>query len=504
MASFRSLTSDRQPLKIFRSQVSNIMSTERAKLGSALHLHLFEWSQSDQIGSESAGLKSIAELESRNEAAIRVIFAPQDVPMPATIDGMCELFDRQRIPSAFIEERLQGVSQSFAVQKDANATYVWFHFLCKDIAISNGQVTHVRGPEDVKHCLEEDRLEAQRQSHANFTWMKPGFLLRIQNPPSSPPPPSRTSTSTSEKTLHSTSVQPEVEMFCFGAPVTIRDRFQSLKEKATCEDLLQDPYIFLEVVLSEMYKIMDKTGWAISDIFGKIETRTLAIASTPGKAAKELEGAHFTGLHNLAKHTIYLRENCESALATLEGLRDHHKTACGDRLTLSQSFTKQSLKYQKTLFQSTQRRLASLDARMANIIQLSFHIVTQGDSRVIQSESQSMKTIAVTTLIFMPLGTVAGIFGTQFMKLEAEAGDHITVSKDFWLLWAIALPLTIIVTVLWRVWYADAKGRLMDEIPRDTKRYMGWKTLPKKIQGSQGLQSLPRSIVTRDNSCTKV
>jgi Mg2+ and Co2+ transporter CorA len=211
------------------------------------------------------------------------------------------------------------------------------------------------------------------------------------------------------------------------------------------------------------------------------------MATTPGRATKQL--LDFQGLHNLAKHNIYLRENCESALATLDGLCDHHKGVSGIQPTPSQDFTIQALKYQRTLFQSTQRRLASLDSRMMNIISLSFHIVTQGDSRLIQSESQSMKTIAVMTLIFMPLSTVAGIFGTEFMKVEDGPGRHITVSQDFWLLWLIAVPLTFVVVVIWRVWYADAKGRLIDEIPPDTERYMGWKTLRHRLQGPSRKES---------------
>ena len=199
-------------------------------------------------------------------------FAPQDVPNPATIDGMCELFEGHRIPSAFIAEGLQGVSQSFSAQKDADASYVWFHFLCKDIAMSDGRIVHVQGPEDVNSCQREDRHHAQRQSQANFTWLKPGFVLRIRNQPSSPSLPSRTTTSSSISTLIPTSVQPEVELFCFGAPVTLRDRFRKLKDTASCDDLLQDPYVLLEVILDEMYKVLDRTCWTISDIFGTIET----------------------------------------------------------------------------------------------------------------------------------------------------------------------------------------------------------------------------------------
>jgi Mg2+ and Co2+ transporter CorA len=159
------------------------------------------------------------------------------------------------------------------------------------------------------------------------------------------------------------------------------------------------------------------------------------MASTPGKATKELPKDHFTGLHNLAKHAIYLRENCEAALATLDDFYNHHKTVMGDDPNAPQKLTRQALKYRKTLFESTQRRLASLNARLSNIIQLSFHIVTQGDSRVMQSENQSMKTIAVMTLIFMPLGTVASIFGSQFMKVQDAEPYHLTVSQDFWLMW---------------------------------------------------------------------
>ena len=218
---------------------------------------------------------------------------------------------------------------------------------------------------------------------------------------------------------------------------------------------------------------MERTQKAVRDL--TIPQRTLGMASTPGKA-HELPRDHFTSLHNLAKHTTYLRENCDSALATLQGLRSHHTALIGNNPEPAQEFTRQALEYRKTLLQSTQRRLASLDKRMVNIIQLSFHLVTQGDSRIMQSENQSMKTIAVMTLIFMPLSTTAGIFGTQFMKLDEYAPFHVRVSQDFWLLWIIAVPLTVIVVLIWRIWYNNARVRLIDELPPQAKeeREGGW------------------------------
>jgi hypothetical protein len=189
------------------------------------------------------------------------------VPFTTTVDGMCELFETCQIPSAFVAESLQDVSQSFSAQKDSETTCVFFHLLVKDVAISDGRIVDMGGPETVSMV--------EGQSQANFTWLKPGFVFRLRNEQILTHPPSRTTTSSSEDTLTSTTSQPTVEMFCFGAPVTLRDRFQKLKDTATCEDLLLDPYVLFEVVLGEMHKVMDRTAWAISDIFGKLEKASI-------------------------------------------------------------------------------------------------------------------------------------------------------------------------------------------------------------------------------------
>lgn len=204
---------------------------------------------------------------------------------------------------------------------------------------------------------------------------------------------------------------------------------------------------------------------------------------------------NFQGLHNIAKHSIYLRENCESALATLSDLREHHSGVAGKEPNASQEGTKQALKYQKTLLQSTQRRLESLDRRIANIIQLSFNMVTQRDSRIMLSESQSMKTIAVTTLIFLPLSTVAGVFGTEFIQVGDGPGNHIIVSQDFWLLWVIAAPLTIFVFLVWRLWYRNAKRRFIGKEP--SKGRHRWGMLSHTARDTKD-EKLQYSVTTRE------
>lgn len=165
------------------------------------------------------------------------------------------------------------MSQSFAAQKDVDGTdYVWFHILTKDIAVSNNQIVHLQTREDIENSDNTNRLEAQRQIQANFNWLKPGFVLKVREQREPSPRPNRTTSSSSESTLTAPSTQAVVELFCFGITVTLAERFRKLMNTATCDDLLQDPYVLLEIAFEEVYKVMDLTGWAISDIFGVTET----------------------------------------------------------------------------------------------------------------------------------------------------------------------------------------------------------------------------------------
>ncbi|KAI4604987.1 hypothetical protein J4E80_010818 [Alternaria sp. BMP 0032] len=437
----RQLNADRQPFDEFRRRA--LAASAKQPDAAGIALDLCEWLDDADEGIERLGLKTVPDLE----------LAPRDTPTPGA-DALVELFDSCSIPSAFVDEGLRDVSQSFAAREDADGTtWIWFHLLCKTLAVIDNKIAPGPGFAEVEGKQAKSRQAAQAQSQANFSWIKTGIVLKIRKQSDDPPPPVRTSSSDSDKTLAPTPTKAAVELICFGAPSTLRDRLRALTKTTSCEALLEDPHMLLELVFEEMWKLLDWTAWAVSDTFGPLETvrallfrpsvmlmycqQTLGIASRVGKATEELPKDLFTGLHNLAKHAIYLHENCEAALATLNDLYTHHTALMGTNPDTLQRQTKEALKYRQTLFESTQRRLTSLNARISNIIGLSFNIVTQGDSKLMQSENQSMKTIAVMTLWFMPLGTVASIFGSQFMKLQDEWPHHITVSQDFWLMWGM-------------------------------------------------------------------
>lgn len=235
-------------------------------------------------------------------------------------------------------------------------------------------------------------------------------------------------------------------------------------------------------------------------------------SAAQGNAIETIRQIDSTGLDNLAKHAQHLVENIDSALSTLDALRSYHQTISSISLTATSAYHAvgpalyhlrfhETLAYQHRLFTSTKLRLTSLSSRIDKIIQLSLHLVAQADSRTMQSESQSMKTIAVMTLFFMPLSTIASVFGSEFFNTDEEHGG-IVVSRDIWWLWAVTGPLTMVVLGIWRFWYWNARkkligttpgvggGHIFDYMKRVETWVKGWRDNNggKKISGAGGME----------------
>lgn len=147
---------------------------------------------------------------------------------------------------------------------------MWFRLLCKDVAVKANQIVHPQSNEGDTDSHDETRNAAQRQSQANFIWLKPGFVLKMSN--LGKKNPVRTKSSASDSTLAAPSIQAQVELFCFGAPIALKSRFHELVKVSSCDEIMQDPYILLEIVFEEMYRVLDRAGWIVADIFGAIET----------------------------------------------------------------------------------------------------------------------------------------------------------------------------------------------------------------------------------------
>ncbi len=71
-------------------------------------------------------------------------------------------------------------------------------------------------------------------------------------------------------------------------------------------------------------------------------------------------------------------------------------------------------------------------------------------------DSSSMQTIALLTVVFLPAATVAAIF-SLLARFATGSGVNVAVTARFWTYWAVCIPLTLLVIVIWYVWLQRTK-----------------------------------------------
>lgn len=69
-----------------------------------------------------------------------------------------------------------------------------------------------------------------------------------------------------------------------------------------------------------------------------------------------------------------------------------------------------------------------------------------------------MQTIALLTVVFLPATTVAAIFSMSPF-FTAEPGGRMAVSAEFWIYWAVCIPLTLLVVLIWYLWFRRTRER---------------------------------------------
>jgi Mg2+ and Co2+ transporter CorA len=428
-----SFNDDLSRRQIFQSQTAYTPATDSTQI------QTFEWSRRSSEGIDIP-LEHARDLTSRPGCGLRIIVAPLDIGNSTRSEDVLYLFDRYNIPSQFVSERLQSVAHSFGTKTTEAGIQSWLHFLCKNISTE-------RDPNDpnrveIKNPVIKPDGIAKNQSQADFSWIRSSYFLQVK--------PDQRSAESRDR---------EVTLVCFGPPNSLVQRFSQLKTAAWTQ-ALEDPYILLDIVLDELYLVLDGMSWALGEVFGGMEARILNRAVFPGLAAEKVD---FVGLHNVAKHVIYLRESAEALSHTVEAMVAAHAQS---QSTPQAEWphrvkeTSRALTYRKGILHSTNLRLKSMEERMKNIIQLSFNLVTQQDSRSFQVDNKLMKLIALVTLVFLPTTALASIFGSQFFLFNTDGANGVVnagsfpdlkVSRQFWVFWVLTIPLTgfLLVTAYW-------------------------------------------------------
>lgn len=398
----------------------------------SIKLRLFEWFSDSVSRPAEITVNSASELLTRDRSPhcdLRVVVARLNATQLAEHNAMQAIFRHYDFPTSFLSDRIQAVTHAFGARPSSMTSGVeiaWSHFLCKEVKSNWDENQRRRSPYTDKTFTDSPR------------WRRCDAFLHVRG---------RNDGSKC------------VTLLCFGASQPLIERFARLLGNGSWNDAVKEPFLLFSIVYEDLYTQLDAIAWTLADVFRPVERSTLDRAGAK-ESSTMAQSVNFASLHNISKHCIYISEATEAAMLTVDSMIAHLRS---HRLITPLSMTDAALShltYRKLALQSTQLRVRSLEKRMANIISLSFNLVTQQDSRVMRNDSNAMKAIAVLTLIFLPLTGIGSLFSTPFFTVDFNTSQKsLQVATCFWIFWIITVPLTLIMFAGWVMWYNGVKER---------------------------------------------
>jgi hypothetical protein len=235
----------------------------------------------------------------------------------------------------------------------------------------------------------------------------------------------------------------------------VKDRLPSpLLDSIELGDM-SDPYWIHALFAEDLVRLQDEAVWGIRNLVRKIEVdRATCTAPNP----------NYPALHNTARHAIHIIESLDTGIKTINVMISEHDQFLAGREDAGGSSKKTGRRIQKRIafhhlmLSSLRSRSSSNKERLLNEIQLAYNTVAQYDSRIsveigraAHADSAAMKTIAFLTLTFFPATFISAIFSMSFFNYNPER-DEWTVSKEFWIYWVVAIPITGITALMWSSW----------------------------------------------------
>ncbi|PNP60642.1 hypothetical protein FNYG_14626 [Fusarium nygamai] len=129
-------------------------------------------------------------------------------------------------------------------------------------------------------------------------------------------------------------------------------------------------------------------------------------------------------------------------------------TAIEEQLRLATENAKELLSRSQFIKERTQTQITAI----YNLIAQNDSLTNRGlavDSHAMavasRRDSSAMKAIGLLTMVFLPATFIATLFAMPIFQWNAEPGTSV-VSDRFWVYWAVTLPLTAIVVLVWLAW----------------------------------------------------
>ncbi|RMY93428.1 hypothetical protein D0861_01936 [Hortaea werneckii] len=232
------------------------------------------------------------------------------------------------------------------------------------------------------------------------------------------------------------------------------------------------PFGWHTYIIPQVSRAFNSAVWQSRDLVREVETT---------RADGPKRQIDFTSLHELSRHVMHSTETLAMAInVTNRVLEDLGPAKFGRS---SDSFEREEIQQvitcHRMLLQCEHGRSQALENRLRNQIDLHDSMVASQIAELARADSVSMKGISILGLVFLPgtfvsVGTsltysiktayadaLQALFGMNFFDLaQNHQGQYVlAVSSNFWLYWAVTVPLTLGTVLLWQLWYRRAIPR---------------------------------------------
>ncbi|EEA26029.1 conserved hypothetical protein [Talaromyces marneffei ATCC 18224] len=232
------------------------------------------------------------------------------------------------------------------------------------------------------------------------------------------------------------------QILCIDTPEDFPKRLlKALLEHSSqmTQNYFRDPFSMHAHLLDQVVQLNDKSVWAIRHPIRDIEKR------------RPTAGPDFESMHEISRHTIHISEVLLVTIQNFEALREQQEYMHNESLKLSEGKlvlgkeyrerAHEYLNFQIQMLKSLRERSISNHSRLSSEIVVAYNRIAQQDNR-------AMSSIAFLTMTFLPAAFISSFFSTTFFSFGE---DGLQVSKQMWLYWAITIPSTLIIMIIWRL-----------------------------------------------------
>ncbi|KAF3011359.1 hypothetical protein E8E14_008126 [Neopestalotiopsis sp. 37M] len=186
-------------------------------------------------------------------------------------------------------------------------------------------------------------------------------------------------------------------------------------------------------------------------------------------------------INTITKKIIYLKRSPQWDMDCVKFLRrilDESQRLSKHPSVPAQTF-RETLDYVESYSEICAEVAQTCEARVQLHLNILYTSVAQDDGQTSAQlaaaagrDSTSMKIIALITAAYLPATFVATLFSMGMFEWKSSSPDtdgagaeSSSISPDFWMYWAVTIPLTVITLAGWGAWWEFEKRRFDDKSP---------------------------------------